>query len=97
MVRVSRWLRAHHDRDQLVAVGHRVVHRGPSLAAPVVVDDEVLAELERLVPLSRCTRHTVQPMVQARLPGTLQVACFARELAALAGALNLRPRVWRGR
>ncbi len=34
------------------AVGHRVVHGGPDLAAPVLVDDALLARLEALVPLA---------------------------------------------
>ena len=79
MVRVAGWLRAHHASDEPVAVGHRVVHGGPSFSAPVVVDDQVLAELERLVPLAPLHQsYSIQPMraVQDRLPGTLQVACF---------------------
>ena len=35
-----------------VAVGHRVVHGGARYREPVRVDDEVAAELERLVPLA---------------------------------------------
>ena len=79
MVRVAGWLRAHHASDEPVAVGHRVVHGGPSFSAPVVVDDQVLARLERLVPLAPLHQpYSIQPMraVQDRLPGTLQVACF---------------------
>ena len=79
MVRVAGWLRAHHASDEPVAVGHRVVHGGPNFSAPVVVDDQVLARLERLVPLAPLHQpYAIQPMraVQDRLPGTLQVACF---------------------
>jgi acetate kinase len=36
----------------LVAVGHRVVHGGPDLYEPTVVDDAVLEELETLSPLA---------------------------------------------
>jgi len=36
----------------LVAVGHRVVHGGPAFTEPVLVDDEVLAAVEDLVPLA---------------------------------------------
>lgn len=39
-------------RDGLEAVGHRVVHGGTSFSAPVVVDDDVLAEVERLAVLA---------------------------------------------
>jgi acetate kinase len=78
-VRVAGWLQAHHGGNKPVAVGHRVVHGGPTFSAPVVVDDEVLATLERLVPLAPLhLPYSIQPMraVQDRLPGTLQVACF---------------------
>ena len=36
----------------LVAVGHRVVHGGPEFTEPVIVDDDVLAAVEELVPLA---------------------------------------------
>ncbi len=36
----------------LVAVGHRVVHGGPSLYRPTVVDDKLVAELTELAPLA---------------------------------------------
>jgi acetate kinase len=40
------------SRDDVEVVGHRVVHGGTSFSAPVVVDDEVLAEIERLAVLA---------------------------------------------
>ncbi|MFX4291701.1 acetate kinase [Streptomyces bohaiensis] len=40
------------DSPRLAAVGHRVVHGGQRFTEPTVVDDEVLAEVERLVPLA---------------------------------------------
>lgn len=36
----------------LVAVGHRVVHGGPDLYRPTLVDDALIAELEELAPLA---------------------------------------------
>lgn len=36
----------------LVAVGHRVVHGGPNLYRPTVVDDELVGELRELAPLA---------------------------------------------
>lgn len=36
----------------LLAVGHRVVHGGSRFAAPVLVDDDVIAQIEALVPLA---------------------------------------------
>ncbi len=40
------------ERDGLAAVGHRVVHGGSRFAAPALVDDRVVADIERLVPLA---------------------------------------------
>ncbi|WP_330173556.1 acetate kinase [Streptomyces sp. NBC_01498] len=40
------------DSPALAAIGHRVVHGGPVFTAPTVIDDDVLAEIERLVPLA---------------------------------------------
>ncbi|GAA1899828.1 acetate kinase [Streptomyces sodiiphilus] len=37
---------------RLAAVGHRVVHGGPVFSEPRLIDDEVLAEIERLVPVA---------------------------------------------
>lgn len=44
--------RLHLDSLGLVAVGHRVVHGGPDLYRPTVVDDALIATLERLSPLA---------------------------------------------
>src|SRR3546814_17520217 len=46
------WLADRLPELSVVAAGHRVVHGGPDLAAPVLVEGEVLAALERLVPLA---------------------------------------------
>ena len=40
------------DTLGLVAVGHRVVHGGPDLYAPTLVDDATIAKLEVLAPLA---------------------------------------------
>ncbi len=39
-------------RDELAAVGHRVVHGGSRFAAPTLVDDDLVAAVEGLVPLA---------------------------------------------
>lgn len=51
------------DLDALgvVAVGHRVVHGGPDLYRPTVVDDALIATLETLAPLAPCTIHRPSP------------------------------------
>ncbi len=39
-------------RSHLIAVGHRVVHGGPNLWQPTLVDDATLTEIERWTPLA---------------------------------------------
>ncbi|MFD5354538.1 acetate kinase [Streptomyces sp. NPDC058657] len=40
------------DSPELAAIGHRVVHGGLKFSAPTVITDEVMAEIERLVPVA---------------------------------------------
>ncbi|SEO23407.1 acetate/propionate family kinase [Actinacidiphila rubida] len=40
------------DSPQLAAIGHRVVHGGTRFTAPTLITDEVVDEIERLVPLA---------------------------------------------
>ncbi|MGW6454851.1 acetate kinase [Streptomyces sp. NPDC055078] len=40
------------DSPELAAIGHRVVHGGLRFTEPTVIDEEVLAEIERLVPVA---------------------------------------------
>ncbi|SEH50531.1 acetate kinase [Mycolicibacterium rutilum] len=40
------------DMDRLVAVGHRVVHGGPDIYRPTLVDDALIAKIEQLSPLA---------------------------------------------
>jgi acetate kinase len=80
-----------HALDQLVtflrarlgklptAIGHRVVHGGPDYAEPVVIDDAVLARLDRFSPLAPLHQpNNLAPIraVRERQPQLLQVACF---------------------
>lgn len=63
----------------LCAVGHRIVHGGSRYQAPVLVDDAVLAELQRLVPLAPLHEpHNLATVkaLQRVAPGLPQVACF---------------------
>jgi acetate kinase len=64
---------------QIVAAGHRVVHGGMKLTAPVLVDASILAELEALVPLAPLHQpHNVAAIIAvAKMAPVLpQVACF---------------------
>jgi acetate kinase len=75
---VGDWIMEHLGAPPLV-VGHRVVHGGPDFAAPVLIDDEVLARLERLVPLAPLHQpNNLAPIrsIRTRRPELPQVACF---------------------
>jgi len=72
------WLREDQSIDP-VAVGHRVVHGGPEYDRPVLVDREILARLERYVPLAPLHQpNNLAPIraLLARFPNLPQVACF---------------------
>jgi acetate kinase len=63
----------------LAAIGHRVVHGGPRLTGPVVIDDQVLAEVERLAvfaPLHNPAAAAGIRSARSSYPGLPQVACF---------------------
>lgn len=63
----------------LRAIGHRVVHGGSRYAEPVRIDPQVMAALESLIPLAPLHQpHNLAPVrvLEARVPGIVQVACF---------------------
>jgi len=63
----------------LVAAGHRVVHGGPYFSAPVIVDGNVRAKLEEMIPyapLHLPTQVAIIDQVAKRRPDMPQVACF---------------------
>jgi acetate kinase len=67
------------DSPELAAIGHRVVHGGQSFTEPTVVDDAVLAEIERLIPvapLHNPANLTGIRTAQALRPDLPQVAVF---------------------
>lgn len=67
------------DPDRLVGIGHRVVHGGPNLIRPVVIDDRTLTTMRsvvRLAPLHVPPSLAVIEAASAVLPGVKQVACF---------------------
>ena len=73
-----------------VAVGHRVVHGGPDYDRPVMIDDAVLARLERcapLAPLHQPNNLAAIYALRARSPGLRQVACFDTAFHRTHGAL----------
>lgn len=64
---------------EIATVGHRVVHGGEEFTGSVVVDDRVLASIEKFVDLAPLHNpHNLVGIRAARdkLPGAVQVACF---------------------
>src|SRR5437588_12754335 len=50
---IHNWLAAHIGGEAgLAGIGHRVVHGGTAYSEPVLIDAEVIAALEALVPLA---------------------------------------------
>ncbi|UHC16279.1 hypothetical protein LRS73_28135 [Methylobacterium currus] len=73
------WLRHHIGETAIAAVGHRVVHGGPTYAEPVLVDDVVLRRLESFIPLAPLHQlGNLDPIrvLCRRRPDIPQVACF---------------------
>jgi acetate kinase len=73
------WLEAVLQGAPVLAIGHRVVHGGPDLAEPVLIDLHVMAALQDLVPLAPLHQpHNIAGIAAAarRFRGVPQVACF---------------------
>ncbi|KAA5606547.1 acetate/propionate family kinase [Roseospira marina] len=73
------WKRDHVGALEIAAIGHRVVHGGPYITEPTVLDDEILTRLETYVPLAPLHQpHNIRGIQAAQhaFPDALQVACF---------------------
>jgi acetate kinase len=65
--------------DAIVAVGHRIVHGGPKLAASQIIDPDLIAQLKQLVPFA--PEHlpveiALIEQILVRFPQLPQIACF---------------------
>lgn len=65
--------------DAIIAIGHRIVHGGPDLWKPQLIDDDVIAQLKLIVPFA--PEHLLAGIflieqIAARFPRLPQVACF---------------------
>jgi len=72
------WLRDT-QKFEVIAAGHRVVHGGPEYSRPVLIDREVLARLERYIPLAPLHQPNNLAPIRSILtshPDVTQVACF---------------------
>lgn len=77
--RLQDWLQGRLEGALPIAVGHRVVHGGPTYAAPIRIDGEVIGRLERYVDLAPLHQpNNLAPIraINARYPNLPQVACF---------------------
>jgi acetate kinase len=73
------WLQALRKEHVLAAIGHRVAHGGAESAGPVLIDDKVIEDLEKLVPLAPLHQpFNLGPIrfARQRLPAVPQIACF---------------------
>lgn len=67
------------DGMSVIGIGHRVVHGGLDYAAPVRIDDNVVAKLAALAPLAPLHQpHNLSPIavIAEHAPHIPQVACF---------------------
>jgi acetate kinase len=73
------FLRSHRQDNRLIAIGHRIVHGGQEFSEPTLVTPQVVARLEKLIPLAPLHQpHNLVPIRLAAqlLPDLPQVACF---------------------
>ena len=76
---LTEFLTGQREENHLIAVGHRVVHGGHEFSHPTLVNPQVLAKLERYIPLAPLHQpHNLVPirLVNQRRPELPQVACF---------------------
>ncbi len=76
---IPHWLEGYIPEHRMVAAGHLVVHGGSLYVAPVLIDDVVIAELRRLIPLAPLhqPQHLAAIEALTKLHPTLpQIACF---------------------
>ncbi len=76
---LMKWLDSHVGIESIRAVGHRVVHGGPTYAAPVRATSALLANLKQLSPLDPKHLPAEIDLIEAftkHLPNVPQVACF---------------------
>jgi acetate kinase len=76
---ILNWVDAYLVSDDLLAIGHRIVHGGQDFVAPVYLTNEVVDALQALTPLAplhqpRCL-SPIRPIMSLR-PGLPQIACF---------------------
>lgn len=73
------WLFGHLGDDNIVGIGHRVVHGGSEYSAPALVNEKVYEDLKALtpfVPLHQPASLSAMRVMLDKSPDIPQVACF---------------------
>ncbi|MFT0892036.1 acetate/propionate family kinase [Pseudochelatococcus sp. G4_1912] len=76
---ILNWIEETLPGTTVVAVGHRVVHGGVRITTPVLITEEIIAELETLIPLAPLHQpHNIAGIraAHAAFPGVPMVAVF---------------------
>ena len=72
-------LKNHVPGINILAIGHRVVHGGPDYSEPLILTEDVIADLEEYVPLAPLHQpHNLAGIAAAHVafPEATQIACF---------------------
>jgi len=75
VTRVQRWL----GERSLAGIGHRMVHGGPRYHEPIILTDQVIADLSELAPFLPShapAELAVTQTFRESFPGVPQIACF---------------------
>lgn len=73
------WIKQLHERIELIAAGHRVVHGGSFYSGPIIVNDDALNKLTSLIPLAPLHQpHNLEAIkiIRRLYPKLPQIACF---------------------
>ena len=76
---LTEFLKGQGEGNRLIAVGHRAVHGSHEFSFPTLVNSQVLAKLEKYIPLAPLHQpHNLVPvrLLNQRRPELPQVACF---------------------
>jgi acetate kinase len=76
---LAAWLRSIYGGARILGVGHRVVHGGAQFEKPTIVNQQVLDQLRKLIPLAPLHQPYNLGAIEAifeQLPDVPQVACF---------------------
>jgi acetate kinase len=73
------WIKSNLKNAQLIGAGHRVVHGGREFIEPVIVSEDILIRLKKLIPLAPLHQPCSIKIIEAfakLYPNISQIACF---------------------